>query len=471
MWKGRFSEDINKKVLDFTQSLDLDWRMALADIRGSVAHVRMLAHVGLLTGEEAELIKENLAAIADEIHRGAFQPKTELEDVHMNIEARLIERCGAAGAKLHMGRSRNDQANTTVRLYLRKELLEQWQGLDGLLSVLLAKAEEHIETVVPGYTHLQQAQPISMGQFWMAHAQAFMRDAKRLFIAYESVDESPLGCAALAGSTLPLDRGFTLRDLGFSRITANSMDGVANRDHITDILYFAAVFGGHVSRLAEDLIIYFSSEFGWIKLPDAFCTGSSIMPQKKNPDVLEIVRGKSGQLIGALVDLLVMTKGIPMTYNRDLQDDKRSLFRSLDCLKGIFSVLPPLLREVTVDEEKAGRGFSDGLILATDVAEYLVLKGTPFRNAHEKVGRVVRYCVENNKPLHSLTLEEFRREMPEAGSDLLPLLSPKKAVARRNTAGGTSPEQVRVQLEDASSELGKYRALAKTYFDNLPDGY
>ena len=229
----------------------------------------------------------------------------------MNIESRLIERCGATGARLHMGRSRNDQVNTTVRLYLRKELLEIWNGLHELISVLLKKAEEHAETVVPGYTHLQQAQPISMGQFWMAHTQAFLRDAKRLFDAYDAVDECPLGCGALAGSTLPLDREFTCNDLGFSRMTANSMDTVAHRDHFMDILYFASVFGGHVSRLSEDLIIYFSTEFGWIKLPDAFCTGSSIMPQKKNPDVLEILRGKAGQMNGALMDLLTMTKGIP----------------------------------------------------------------------------------------------------------------------------------------------------------------
>lgn len=471
MWKGRFSENMNDRVLDFTQSLDLDWRMALADIRGSVAHARMLAHVGLLSGDEAKIIEENLNAIADEIRRDELQPKRELEDVHMNIEARLIERCGATGAKLHMGRSRNDQVNTTVRLYLRKELLTLWEAFRELITVLLAKAREHAETIVPGYTHLQQAQPISMGQFWMAHTQAFLRDAKRLFDAYEAVDESPLGCAALAGSTLPLDREFTKRDLGFARITANSMDTVAHRDHFTDILYFAAVFGGHVSRLSEDLIIYFSSEFGWVKLPDAFCTGSSIMPQKKNPDVLEIMRGKSGQLTGALIDLLMMTKGIPLTYNRDLQDDKRALFSTFDCLRGILSVLPPLLKEVKIDEEKAGRGFDDGLILATDVAEYLVLKGMPFRNAHEKVGHLVRYCVENKKPLHALTLEEFRCEIPMAGEDLLPLLSAKKAVERRDTIGGTSPRQMRKQIETAETKLRGYDEMAETHRENLPEGY
>ncbi|MCE5201507.1 MAG: argininosuccinate lyase [Synergistaceae bacterium] len=471
MWRGRFSQDTNEAVINFTQSLDLDWRMALADIRGSIAHVRMLGHTGLLSETEANLIEENLLAIADEVRNGELVPRVSLEDVHMNIESRLIERCGATGAKLHMGRSRNDQVNTTVRLYLRKELLEIWDGLSELISVFLKKAEEHADIVVPGYTHLQQAQPISMGQFWMAHTQAFLRDAKRFFDAYEAVDESPLGCAALAGSTLPIDREFTCNDLGFSRMTANSMDTVAHRDHFMDILYFAAVFGGHVSRLSEDLIIYFSTEFGWIKLPDAFCTGSSIMPQKKNPDVLEILRGKAGQLNGALVDLLTMTKGIPLTYNRDLQDDKRSLFGALDCLSGIFSVLPALIREVQVNEEAAARGFADGLILATDVAEYLVLQGVPFRNAHEKVGHMVRYCVENKKPLTSLALDEWQMLIPEVKEDLLPLLSPRRSIERRDTIGGTAPTQVRTQIKDAIIKLALYEQEAKALKENIPEGY
>ena len=242
MWKGRFAQDTDEAVINFTQSLDLDWRMAFADIRGSVAHVRMLAHTGLLDAKEAETIEENLRGIAEEIRSGDFTPKVSLEDVHMNIESRLIEKCGATGARLHMGRSRNDQVNTTVRLYLRKELLGIWEGLESLISVLIKKAEEQADIVVPGYTHLQQAQPISMGQFWMAHAQAFMRDAKRLLAAYDSVDESPLGCGALAGSTLPLDREFTRADMGFSRLTENSMDTVAHRDHFMDILYFCLLY-------------------------------------------------------------------------------------------------------------------------------------------------------------------------------------------------------------------------------------
>ena len=469
MWTGRFAEATDAAVVNFTQSLDLDWRMAKADIRGSIAHVRMLAHIGLLPKDEAETIEKNLREIAAEIDSGSFTPKIELEDVHMNIEARLIEKCGATGARLHMGRSRNDQVNTTVRLYLRRELLESCCGLEALIGVLIENAERHADTVVPGYTHLQQAQPVSMGQFWMAHAQAFLRDAHRLEEAYRAVNESPLGSGALAGSTLPLDREFTCSDLGFDHITENSMDTVAHRDHFLDILYFAAVFGAHVSRICEDLIIYFSTEFGWVKLPDSFCTGSSIMPQKKNPDVLELLRGKAGQLNGALMDLLTMTKGIPLTYNRDLQDDKRSLFRTLDCLQQIFSVLPALLSKVEIDEEKANKGFADGLILATDVAEYLVVKGVPFRKAHEKVGHAVRWCLDNNRPMDRLTLEEWQQIIPEVSADLLPLLSPRRSMERRNTAGGTSPEQVRLQAAHAKEKLSAFDKEIKEARQKLPD--
>ncbi|MDO4988041.1 MAG: argininosuccinate lyase [Synergistes sp.] len=468
MWKGRFAQDTDEAVVNFTQSLDLDWRMAAADIRGSIAHVRMLAHTGLLAKDEAAVIEKNLREIACEIKDNAFEPKISLEDVHMNIEARLTEKCGATGARLHMGRSRNDQVNTTVRLYLRSELLDIWQGLYSLIAALVKKAEEHKNKVVPGYTHLQQAQPISMGHFWMAHAQAFMRDARRLLAAYDAVDESPLGCGALAGSTLPLDREFTRADMGFSRITENSMDTVAHRDHFLDILYFAAVFGTHASRLCEDLIIYFTTEFGWVKLPDSFCTGSSIMPQKKNPDVLEIIRGKSGQLTGALVDLLTMVKGIPLTYNRDLQDDKRSLFRTLICLSGIFSVLPPLISKVDIDEERANRGFEDGLILATDVAEYLVLHGVPFRSAHEKVGHAVRWCIENKRPMDKLTLLEWQAIIPEIEEDLLPLLSPRRSMERRDTAGGASSHQVEIQIEHANKKLADFAHEFEEYAKRLP---
>lgn len=469
MWKGRFSQDTAESVVNFSQSLDLDWRMAFADIRGSIAHVRMLGKAGLLSEEEAKTIEDNLLVIADEIREGKFVPKISLEDVHMNIEARLTELCGATGARLHMGRSRNDQVNTTVRLYLRKEILELWEGLRELISVLLEKADEQADCVVPGYTHLQQAQPISMGQFWMAHARAFLRDADRLFAAYDAVDECTLGSAALAGSTLPLDREFTAEDLGFSKVSDNSMDSVSHRDHFLDLLHFAAVFGQHASRLSEDLIIYFSTEFGWVKLPDAYCTGSSIMPQKKNPDVLELIRGKAGLLAGAYTQLITLMKGVPSTYDRDLQEDKRPLFEAIEIMKGIFSVLPPLLKEVEIDEAAAKRGFSDGLILATDVAEYLVVKGVPFRQAHAKVGKTVAYCVEKGRALTELTLEEWKQLIPEAEEDLFPLLTPETAVSRRMTLGGTAPLRVKEQINNAAEELDEYVQLGGELLENLPE--
>jgi len=457
LWKGRFAQDMNEAVCRFTQSLDLDWRTVEYDILGSVAHARMLGSVGLLTPEETGVIIRELAQIAREARDGTFVPKESLEDVHMNVEALLTARTGDAGAKLHTGRSRNDQANTTVRLTLRREILRLWGMMERLLGTLLDKAAEHADVIVPGYTHLQQAQPVSMGHFWMAHFQAFLRDARRLLDAYESADECPLGCGALAGSTLPLDREMTARELGFSKICENSMDAVGQRDYVIAFHYFAAVFGVHVSRAAEDLIVYFSSEFGWVKLPDAFCTGSSMMPQKKNPDVLEILRGKSGQLTGGLVDILTMIKGTPLTFNRDFQEDKRSLWRSCDTLTGMLEVLPPLLAEVGVDEEAAARGFADGFIFATDVAEHLVERGVPFRKSHEIVGNAVRRCVERNRALTSLSPDEWQTLAPQAAPDLPSLLTPHRSASRRDTFGGASPKQVRLQIESGRRKLARFQ--------------
>lgn len=470
MWKGRFSQDMNEIVCRFTGSLDLDWRTAHADIRGSIAHVRMLVKTELLSKEEGDAIEKNLVEIKTEIENGEFIPNPALEDVHMNIESRLIERMGPVGAKLHMGRSRNDQSNTSVRLTLRVEMLKLSEEVLLLLEILLKKAEQHAEVVVPGYTHLQQAQPISMGHFWMAHFEAFQRDFRRLLFAYDSVNECPLGCAALAGTTLPLDRAFTTKDLGFARTANNSMDAIAHRDHLLDFHYFSSVLGTHISRLAEDLITYFTTEFGWILLPDAFCTGSSIMPQKKNPDVLEILRGKSGQLIGGLMDTLTLVKGLPLTFNRDLQEDKRALWRTVDALHGILEVLPPLIAEIEVNEALATRGFEDGLILATDVAEYLVQRNVPFRMAHEKVGNAVRWCIEHSRPLHSLTLDEWQTLIPEVQEELLPLLSPKVAMNRRTTFGGTAPDQVRFQIARGKDACEAFHEITQKHSDELPDG-
>ena len=457
MWKGRFSAETADEVLRFSQSLDLDWRLARCDIIGSIAHSRMLGRAGLLDDRESQELEKGLRRIAFEIESGDFKPRIELEDVHMNIEARLTEILGPLGARLHMGRSRNDQVATTLRLYLRETLSRIGGRLADLEETLLSLSARDEATLVPGYTHLQQAQPISMGHYWLAHFQAFSRDARRLLFALESLNECPLGCGALAGSTLPLDRSYTAEILGFPKPTENSLDTVGQRDYLLDIHGFCATFGIHTSRLAEDLILYSSQEFGWIRLPDAYCTGSSMMPQKKNPDVLELVRGRTGQFIGHLVDLLVNLKGLPSTYDRDLQEDKRGLWESLDLVEAVFSVLIPLLQKVEVDAERARAGFGNGLLLATDVAEYLVLKGVPFRQAHEQVGKAVAWCIRAGRSMAGLSLPEWQALVPEAGEDLPPLLDAGVSVARRQTYGGTGFAQVAAQRGRASAELAGFR--------------
>jgi argininosuccinate lyase len=459
MWKGRFEEETAQVVLKFTQSLDLDWRLYDHDIRGSVAHVRMLGAVGLLADEEVERIEDGLNAIRREIRSGELEPSQQLEDVHMNVESRLTELLGSLGAKLHTGRSRNDQIATTMRLYLRDRLLDLQAALLSLLEALLDRADRCRNTVVSGYTHLQQAQPISLGHYWMAWFEAFLRDCGRLEFALASLDECPLGAGALAGSTLPLDREMTSRLLGFEHPTRNSLDTVAQRDYMVDYHHFAGLFVGHAGRMAEDLILYASQEFGWLRLPDSFCTGSSLMPQKKNPDVLELVRGKTGQVLGHMMDLLITLKGLPMTYDRDLQEDKRGLLASLGTVEVILEVLPPLIAKTEVDEATARAGLEKGLALtlATDVAEYLVIRGLPFRDAHWKVGQLVKYCLENQKPLTGLSLAEWQTKIPEVGSDVFSILDLKESVARRKTYGGTAFSQVLLQIQE-----GKERLFAKT---------
>ncbi|MDD3707461.1 MAG: argininosuccinate lyase [Aminobacterium sp.] len=460
MWKGRFSEQTAEIVLNYTQSLDLDWCLAPFDIKGSLAHAKMLVSVGILSSEEGQKIEEGLSLILKEIEDGCFTPSIELEDVHMNIEHRLIEILGPLGAKLHTGRSRNDQIATTLRLYLRNRLKLIHKGMCILLETILKKAYAHRDIIIPGYTHLQQAQPISMGQYWMSHFQAFRRDMIHLQAALDALDDCPLGAGALAGSMLALDRFNTASALGFKRPTENSLDSVAHRDYLLDYHYFAAVFAVHCSRLAEDFIIYNSQEFGWLKLPDAYCTGSSMMPQKKNPDVLELTRGRVGQVVGHLVDMLIMLKGLPLTYNRDLQEDKRGLLASLSVILSMVGILPDFLSHVDVDERKATSKMENGMVLATDVAEYLVRKGIPFRDAHWKAGQLVRYCVDNERSLFDLSLSEWQAIIPEVEEDIMPLLSLKASVSRRKTYGGTSFDSVEKQIDNGyhwlSSEKSKY---------------
>lgn len=463
MWKGRFTEDTAEVVQRFTQSLDLDWKLAACDIRGSMAHVKMLVHAGLLSGDDGEGLLRGLDQVLEEVRTGELVPSIALEDVHMNVESRLTEILGPLGARLHMGRSRNDQIATTLRLYLREKFAEMGLELLSLLDVLLHNAERHLQHVVPAYTHLQQAQPVSMGHYWMSHFWAFERDARRLLFALAALDECPLGAGALAGSTLPLDREFSAEELGFPRPTDNSMDTVAQRDYQADYHHFASLFMVHCSRLAEDLIIYSTQEFKWIDLPDAYCTGSSMMPQKKNADVLEIIRGKTGQVVGHLLDLLISLKGLPSTFNRDLQEDKRALWRSAETLDAVLEVLPDLLGRIEVNEKNAHRAFKGGMILATDVAEYLVEKGVPFREAHEKVGRTVAWCQDKRRDLDTMTLEEWQTLIPEVESDLLPRLTPRKAVELRKTLGGTSFTRVREQVARGRECVGRHRTAFQDY--------
>lgn len=446
MWKGRFGEDTAKVVQEFTQSLDIDWCLAVFDVAGSIAHAKMLCEIGILTAEELTFIVQGLMDIKKEIEDGVFEPSIDLEDVHMNIEKRLTDKIGPVGAKLHTGRSRNDQIATTMRLFLRELLVSIGEKMAMLLEVLLERSEKHCRVIVPGYTHLQQAQPVSMGHYWMCHFTAFKRDCKKLIMALGSLDESPLGAGALAGSTIPLDRSISARLLGFKGITDNSMETVASRDYLLDYHYFSSVFSIHCSRLAEDLIIYSSQEFGWIILPDAFCTGSSMMPQKKNPDVLELVRGKTGQIIGHMLDLMISLKGLPLTYDRDLQEDKRGLVSSLKTVNGVLKVLVPLLHSVEVDGEKAKSGLEKGMSLATDIAEYLVTKGVPFREAHWKVGQLVKWCTDNGKGFQDLSISEWKEHIPEIDENIFDIMNLESSVSRRSTYGGTAFSNVEDQI-------------------------
>ena len=452
MWHGRFKQSMAEIVKDFTQSLDIDWRMAECDIKGSMAHVKMLGETGILKPDEALKIENGLTKVLDEIKNGKFTPSKDLEDVHMNIEARLTE-IEPLGAKLHTARSRNDQVATTTRLYLRERLNILSEELNELLKVLISNSERHLKIIIPGYTHMQQAQHVSMGHYWLAWFENFYRDRTRLNSALESLNECPLGAGALAGSTLPINREMTSEILKFKNPTRNSLDTVANRDYMADFHYFASMLMIHISRLCNDLITWNSQEFAFVILPDEFCTGSSMMPQKKNPDVLELSRGKTGQVIGNFMDLLINLKGLPMTYNRDLQEDKRGLWNSLDTIENVIKIMSELLSKVEINQEIALSGLNKGFSLATDIAEFLVMRGVPFRESHEMVGKFVGWCIENNLRPENLNLSEWKKFIPEADEELLKILSPFESVKRRNTYGGTGFEQVERQIEEAKGRI------------------
>ncbi len=452
-WEGRFKERTEEFVERFTQSVSFDKELAPWDIRQSIAHVKTLLKAGLLKEEEAQKLIEGLEAIKKEVLEGSFEFKEELEDVHMNIEADLINRLGDLGGKLHTARSRNDQVATDEKLYIKDKLLEVIRALKELRKSLVRLAENSLEFVMPSYTHLQRAQPIRLSHYFLAYREIFLSDEQRFLLAYRSSDCLPLGSGAVAGLDFPLDRFYTAELLGFGRVCRNSMQATADRDFILDVLYACAMCGMHLSRLAEDLILWSTEEFGFVDLPDRLCTGSSIMPQKKNPDVLELIRGKTGRLYGNLMSLLTTLKGLPMAYNRDLQEDKEPLFDSLktirDCLEGMrlvlegMSIRPERLKEASGD-----------FTLMTDLANYLVMKGIPFRQAHKIAGSITAYLLEKGKRPEELTLEELKQFSNLYEEDVLDLLSAEKVADRRKTFGGTAKEELLKRIEVAKREEG-----------------
>ncbi|TGD73885.1 argininosuccinate lyase [Mangrovimicrobium sediminis] len=453
LWGGRFAEATDSFVQRFTASVSFDQRMALEDIRGSLAHAGMLAAVGVLSAKELQQIQQGLAQIEGEIADGSFTWSVELEDVHMNIEARLTELIGITGKKLHTGRSRNDQVATDIRLYLRGACDAIAAELTRLQTGVVGLAAAHSETVMPGFTHLQTAQPVAFGHHLLAWNEMLERDYSRLLDCRARMNRSPLGAAALAGTTYPIDRAHTASALGFDAPTENSLDSVSDRDFAIEFCAFAALLMTHLSRMSEELVIWTSAQFNFVELPDRFCTGSSIMPQKKNPDVPELVRGKVGRVNGHLVSLLTLMKSQPLAYNKDNQEDKEPLFDTvdtvLDSLRAFADMVPAIRPRIEVMREAARRGFST----ATDLADYLVRKGLPFRDAHEVVGKAVAHGVESGKDLAEMDLATLRGFHPDIGEDVYEVLTLEGSIAARDHLGGTAPRQVVAAAERAAQRL------------------
>src|SRR5437868_12038764 len=442
MREGRFSSAVSEIAQRYSESVSFDRRLYHHDIAGSIAHASALASAGILSADEFEMIARGLREIENEIAADKFVWDQSLEDVHMNIEAALTKRIGAAGAKLHTGRSRNDQIALDLRLYVREEIDAIITRLRALQNVLLLLAQKHSEVLMPGYTHLQRAQPIYFAHYLLAQLEALERDHERLRDARRRADAMPLGSGALAGSTIALDREATAKALGFQRVTRNSVDAVSDRDFVADFLYSLAMSGIHLSRFSEDLIIWSTNEFGFIEFSDAFATGSSLMPQKKNPDMAELTRGKSGRLIGNLVTLLTMLKGLPSAYNRDLQEDKEALFDSVDTVRAALEVFAAMLPELIVHRERMESAATDPQLLATDLAEYLVRKGIPFRDAHAIVGKLAA----SGKPLNSLSDDEYHAVSDAFGPDVHEIFDIRTALHRQAATGAPSPENIKRQM-------------------------
>ncbi len=452
-WGGRFAEKTDRQVETFTASIDFDKRLYSYDIDGSIAHCRMLAKTGIITEDEAVSLVEGLGRIKRELERDAFQFDAGQEDIHMHIENRLVEEVGKVALKLHTARSRNDQVALDMRMFLRDKTLHIIDQLINLRRVLVDLAEQTIDIVMPGYTHLQRAQPVLFAHHLMAYYEMFTRDTERMQDGLKRTNVMPLGAAALAGTTYPIDREVTAELLNFPKISANSLDAVSDRDFSLEFLSGASICMVHLSRLSEEMILWSTAEFGFIELPDAFTTGSSIMPQKKNPDVAELVRGKSGRVFGSLMALLTTMKGLPLAYNRDLQEDKELLFDSVDTLQACLEIYARVLPRVKVNREVMRMATQTGFINATDFADYLVGKGMPFRNAHHCVGQAVGYALAHKKELHDLSMDELKSFSTLIQEDVLEVLSTEAMIDRRRSAGGTATENVRAAIAAARATL------------------
>ncbi len=453
MWAGRFKKQLDSEVNDFNSSIRVDCRMYRADIGGSIAHASMLAEQGIIEKEDAEKIIAGLEEILADIESGKLDFDMTAEDIHMFVEAELTKRIGDTGKKLHTARSRNDQVALDVRLYLRDEVDETVELIKKLVAVITDKAEEYKATVMPGYTHLQRAQPITFGHHLMAYAQMLLRDMSRLYDAKERMNYSPLGSCALAGTTYPTNRIMVAESLNMSGICENSLDGVSDRDFAVELNNALALVMTHLSRFSEEIILWSSWEFKFVELDDAYSTGSSIMPQKKNPDIAELVRGKSGRVYGNLITLLTMLKGLPLAYNKDMQEDKEAIFDSFDTVKQCLSIFAPMLETMSVIEKNMLDAAAKGFINATDVADYLTKKGVPFRTAYKISGTLVAYCIDKGTVLEKLTLKEFKEFSDVFNEDIFDAINLENCTFRRNSEGGTAVESVETQINSVREKL------------------
>mgnify|MGYP005854353975 CR=1 FL=1 len=459
-WSDRFETALHPAIARFNASISFDIELIEYDLTGSIAHAQMLGQTGIIPRAEAEQLVAGLEQIRAEHRAGQFHPGIEAEDVHFAVERRLTEIVGDVGKKLHTGRSRNDQVGTDIRLYLREQIGQIRAQLRQFQRVLLDLAEQHIETLIPGYTHLQRAQPLSLAHHLLAYGQMAQRDWERLGDVAQRVNISPLGCGALAGTTFPIDREFTAQALGFARVYANSLDGVSDRDFAIEFLAAASLIMVHLSRLSEEVILWASQEFGFVTLRDNCSTGSSIMPQKKNPDVPELVRGKAGRVCGHLQALLMLMKGLPLAYNKDLQEDKEALFDSVKTVQACLEAMTILLAEgLEFRPERLAAAVADDFSNATDVADYLAAKGVPFREAYNLVGKVVKTSLAAGKLLKDLTLAEWQALHPAFADDIYPAIAPRQVVAARNSLGGTGFEQVRQAIAHLRAEVGASEEL------------